>query len=349
MKLATGAGYWSAGPPAGRPEQLRGGGAARVRLDLDGGGLRLRRAHAARVVGRRDRRGSSSARRSASCRPARPPPRRWPRSPSTTSPAAGSSSASARPGPQVVEGWYGAALPQAAGAHPRVRRDRAPGRRPRGAGRASTASTTSCRCAGGDRPRQAAQVDRAPAARRHPDLPRRRGPEERRAGGRDRRRLAADVLLAEVRRRSTATRSPRGSPRPGARRAPDDFEVACARCRSSSATTSRPRPTSYRPMLALYIGGMGARGVNFHNDVFARMGYEGEAPTDPGPVPRGQEGRGRGRGADSSSSRTSRSSGRAEKIRDELAALAGVVRDDDARVRTAAGAAADGRAVPVRG
>ncbi len=33
----------------------------------------------------------------------------------------------------------------------------------------------------------------------------------------------------------------------------------------------------YRPVLALYIGGMGAREVNFHNNVFARMGYEGEA------------------------------------------------------------------------
>jgi F420-dependent oxidoreductase-like protein len=29
-----------------------------------------------------------------------------------------------------------------------------------------------------------------------------------------------------------------------------------------------------RPMLALYMGGMGARGQNFHFDVFARMGYE---------------------------------------------------------------------------
>ena len=33
----------------------------------------------------------------------------------------------------------------------------------------------------------------------------------------------------------------------------------------------------YRPMLALYIGGMGAREVNFHNDVFVRMGYIDEA------------------------------------------------------------------------
>ena len=32
-----------------------------------------------------------------------------------------------------------------------------------------------------------------------------------------------------------------------------------------------------RPALALYIGGMGARGVNFHHEVFVRMGYPDEA------------------------------------------------------------------------
>ena len=32
-----------------------------------------------------------------------------------------------------------------------------------------------------------------------------------------------------------------------------------------------------RPMYALYFGGMGARGANFHNDVPRRMGYEDEA------------------------------------------------------------------------
>ena len=30
----------------------------------------------------------------------------------------------------------------------------------------------------------------------------------------------------------------------------------------------------FRPYLALYIGGMGAKEMNFHFDVFARMGYE---------------------------------------------------------------------------
>lgn len=42
----------------------------------------------------------------------------------------------------------------------------------------------------------------------------------------------------------------------------DDVEVAADRL---------------RPLLALYIGGMGARGANFHNDVFARRGWEGVA------------------------------------------------------------------------
>ena len=32
-----------------------------------------------------------------------------------------------------------------------------------------------------------------------------------------------------------------------------------------------------RPMIALYVGGMGARGRNFYNDLFRRYGYEAEA------------------------------------------------------------------------
>ncbi|MET1019359.1 MAG: LLM class F420-dependent oxidoreductase, partial [Microterricola sp.] len=31
-----------------------------------------------------------------------------------------------------------------------------------------------------------------------------------------------------------------------------------------------------RPMIALYVGGMGAKGANFHRDVVARLGYEAE-------------------------------------------------------------------------
>ena len=64
--------------------------------------------------------------------------------------------------------------------------------------------------------RQAVALDHASAARRPADLPRRRRPEERRARGRDRRRLAAALLLAvpargvrrlAARARSRASRS----------------------------------------------------------------------------------------------------------------------------------------------
>jgi alkanesulfonate monooxygenase SsuD/methylene tetrahydromethanopterin reductase-like flavin-dependent oxidoreductase (luciferase family) len=34
-----------------------------------------------------------------------------------------------------------------------------------------------------------------------------------------------------------------------------------------------------RPTLGFYIGGMGAKDMNFHQQVFARMGYEREADT----------------------------------------------------------------------
>ena len=52
-----------------------------------------------------------------------------------------------------------------------------------------------------------------------------------------------------------------------------------------------------RPTLGFYIGGMGAKDMNFHKQVFARMGYEREADADPGPVLRGQARRGHRRGA----------------------------------------------------
>jgi F420-dependent oxidoreductase-like protein len=66
-----------------------------------------------------------------------------------------------------------------------------------------------------------------------------------------------------------------GFARAGARRRLDDFEVAAA----VSIVIHDDVETAadmMRPNLALYIGGMGARGANFHYDVFARMGYEAE-------------------------------------------------------------------------
>jgi F420-dependent oxidoreductase-like protein len=67
-----------------------------------------------------------------------------------------------------------------------------------------------------------------------------------------------------------------GFARPGARHTADTFEVACL-VPVIIAGTVEQAADMYRPILALYIGGMGAREVNFHNNVFARMGYEAAA------------------------------------------------------------------------
>jgi len=67
-----------------------------------------------------------------------------------------------------------------------------------------------------------------------------------------------------------------GWARPGARRSAADFEVI-AFCPVVVDDDIERAADLYRPMLALYIGGMGARDMNFHFDVFVRMGFEAEA------------------------------------------------------------------------
>ncbi len=67
-----------------------------------------------------------------------------------------------------------------------------------------------------------------------------------------------------------------GFARPGARRNADDFEVA-ATVPVIIHDDVEEAASFLRPVLALYIGGMGAREVNFHANVFGRMGYESEA------------------------------------------------------------------------
>jgi F420-dependent oxidoreductase-like protein len=64
-----------------------------------------------------------------------------------------------------------------------------------------------------------------------------------------------------------------GFGRPGARRSKDDFEVVCPVTVVPMDDVERAADL-VRPNLALYIGGMGARGANFHYEVFARMGHE---------------------------------------------------------------------------
>ncbi len=62
---------------------------------------------------------------------------------------------------------------------------------------------------------------------------------------------------------------------PGARRGPEDFEVA-ATVPLIVTDNVEAAADALRPMYALYFGGMGARGTNFHANVAIRMGYEAE-------------------------------------------------------------------------
>ncbi len=67
-----------------------------------------------------------------------------------------------------------------------------------------------------------------------------------------------------------------GFGREGARRSADDFEVATTVNVIIDDDVDQAADF-VRPFLALYIGGMGHKDVNFHFDVFCRMGFEAEA------------------------------------------------------------------------
>ena len=63
-----------------------------------------------------------------------------------------------------------------------------------------------------------------------------------------------------------------GFARPGARRSRADFEV----CPTAQIIVTDDRPAALammKPVLALYMGGMGAEDTNFHADLYRRAGY----------------------------------------------------------------------------
>ncbi|MFD4181428.1 LLM class F420-dependent oxidoreductase [Rhodococcus sp. NPDC058514] len=66
-----------------------------------------------------------------------------------------------------------------------------------------------------------------------------------------------------------------GFARPGARRSREDFEVA-ATCQVVITDDRAAEIAKLKPMTALYVGGMGAAEVNFHAQVYTRMGYGDE-------------------------------------------------------------------------
>ncbi|MFF0493299.1 LLM class F420-dependent oxidoreductase [Nocardia sp. NPDC004068] len=63
-----------------------------------------------------------------------------------------------------------------------------------------------------------------------------------------------------------------GFARPGARRSRADFEIA-ASCQVLITDDTRGELDRIKPVMALYIGGMGAEELNFHAQVYRRMGY----------------------------------------------------------------------------
>jgi F420-dependent oxidoreductase-like protein len=67
-----------------------------------------------------------------------------------------------------------------------------------------------------------------------------------------------------------------GFARPGARRTRADFEIAATCHLQVVATPAEKRLVvdAIKPTISLYMGGMGAKEANFHNQVFVRMGYE---------------------------------------------------------------------------
>jgi alkanesulfonate monooxygenase SsuD/methylene tetrahydromethanopterin reductase-like flavin-dependent oxidoreductase (luciferase family) len=66
-----------------------------------------------------------------------------------------------------------------------------------------------------------------------------------------------------------------GFAKPGARRSRADFEVI-ANCQVVITDDRRSALDGLKPSLAHYIGGMGAPGMNFHADLFARAGFPDE-------------------------------------------------------------------------
>jgi F420-dependent oxidoreductase-like protein len=67
-----------------------------------------------------------------------------------------------------------------------------------------------------------------------------------------------------------------GFARPGARQTRTTFEIA-TNAQIVITDDVQAGIDGLRPFVAFYIGGMGAKDMNFHKEVFARMGYEKES------------------------------------------------------------------------
>ena len=143
------------------------------------------------------------------------------------------------------------------------------------------------------RPRQGAQAHDRAGAGADPDLAGRDRAEEHRAGGRDRRRLDPDAVLARARGRVPAAAGGGLRARPATARA-STTSRSPRWSTSWSPTTLDAARDAMRHYVALYVGGMGSRDKNFYNALVQPLRVRGRRARGPGPVPGGQEGRGRG-------------------------------------------------------
>ena len=190
-------------------------------------------------------------------------------------------------GPQVVEGWYGQPYPKPLARTREYVDIVRQVLRPRGARHArrpvlpAPAARRRGRRAG-----QGAALDRAPAARRTcPST----SPPRARATSRSRPRSPTAGCRCSTRRAWTASSgrsSPRDSPSapPGSR--PSRTSRSSPPSRSSCGADVESAADSVRPFIALYAGGMGAKGANFHRDVAGPARVRRGVRRDPGALPR---------------------------------------------------------------
>ena len=183
-------------------------------------------------------------------------------------------------GPQVIEGWHGVPFTAPIG---RTREIIDVCRQvwARGGPAGARGDLLPDAAAGrpGDRTGQGPQDHRPPGAAVHPDLGGRPRREERGHDRRGGRRLDPDAVHAREGPRASGVPpwtpgEPRATPSLGPLQITAGGPLAIGE--GDEVTALRDLA---RPMVALYVGGMGAKGKNFYNDVVRRYGFEEEAET----------------------------------------------------------------------
>ena len=291
MKLGTGHRLLVGGPAARHRRVGARGRAPRLRLVVDGRGLRLRRPHPAGLVGAQTSRIRLGT---AICQmPARTPDghRHGGHDAWTTSPEGGFILGLGASGPQVVEGWYGQPYPKPL-ARTREYVDIVREIVAREEPVAFSGDHYSLPYEGGTGLGKAAEVHDPPPPGRPAHLPGGRGAEERRPGGRDRRRLGGHALRPPRTTPGTGSAWPRGSPGALGRAAPrGGLRGGLPWCRSSSTPTSKRaadmRPAVPRPLRRRH----GRQGGQLPLRRLRPDGLRGGGDQDPGAVPGRRQGR----------------------------------------------------------